>query len=374
MLSLIHLSEAFRLYLRSLRARIKGIRKYEGNSVDICRKILEDCYNKEKGYFQVSNGHFCEFYSRDFGWICKALIDLGHKDKVRNTLDYALGVFQKHGRITTTISPNGKAFDFPYYAVDSFAYMLNSLVLLNDKGLINKYKVFLKKEIEYFVKAVVDESTGLVRKDCYFSSMKDHSKRKSSCYDNCMLYLCQKACKRMGLRSVLDKYDYKRLIIKNFWTGEYFLDDLSGKKGVAGDANVFPFWTGIVDDKVMLRKVVGSVVMEGLDKLFPLKYTNKSNKEVSLNFVLSLFAAGYERDMIWTHMGILYIDILGKVDGKLQKEHLIKYRDMILKHGNYLEVFDPNGRVYSTLFYLSDEGMSWCANYLVLAEKLGIEL
>ena len=42
------------------------------------------------------------------------------------------------------------------------------------------------------------------------------------------------------------------------------------------------------------------------------------------------------------------------------------YKNLIEKHGNFLEVFDANGKPFSTPFYYCDSGMLWAANYLVL--------
>jgi len=368
MLRLIHIKEGLRFFKRSISVRRNGLKKYKGNSKEICKKILDDCYNKKKKYFQVSAGHFNLFYTRDFGWIVKSLLELGYKKEVKNTLEYALGIFEKHGRVRTTINPEGVGFDFPIYAVDSLPYMVYSLACLRDKKLVKRYKGFLEKEIRYFVEAVVDKKTGLVRKDKSFSSMKDYSKRVSSCYDNCMLYLLQKSCDKIGLKSLLKKYNYKKLIVDNFWTGEYFLDDLSGKDYVAGDANVFPFWTGVVDDKEMLRKVIASILRYKLDYSLPLKYTQDKNSNVDF-ILIELFAKGYERSTIWTHMGLLYLHVLGKSEKKLLLHYLEKYKENIMKYKTFLEVLREDGSPFRMSFYYSDEGMSWCANYLTLLKK-----
>jgi GH15 family glucan-1,4-alpha-glucosidase len=90
----ILVSESARMVLRRIRVSLKGVKQYSGNSEQICEQIIKDCYTKEKNYFMVSQGHFCEFYARDFGWCSEALLDLGYEQEVLNTLDYALGVFR----------------------------------------------------------------------------------------------------------------------------------------------------------------------------------------------------------------------------------------------------------------------------------------
>lgn len=361
MLQPIHVSEGFRMFKRARRIRKQGLPRYTGTDKEICRKIIDACYNKEKKYFQVSAGHFCEFYMRDFGWICTSLLKLGYKKQVKSTLMYALKHYEAHGRVRTSISPRGKVFDFPMYAVDSLPYLLYCLSLLDDKKLISQYKKFLEKEIAFFISFVIDEK-GLARKTRYFSSMKDHAKRKSSCYDACMLYLMQQSLERLGFFNPLRGYDYKSLILKHYWKGSYFLDDLSGRDYIAGDAQVFPFWTGVITDKNILKRVIRTVQVNKLDQPMPLRY---SNTKPLLSY-FDFFASGYEHSSIWLHMGPLWIDVVGRVDKQLQKKYLLQYKKHIDGHGNFLEVLNSDATPFKTFFYHTDDSMGWCVNYLSL--------
>ena len=102
---LVYFSEVMRMFLRKLKVKFKGINRYKGNDESICAQIIRDCYNRDKNYFMVSNGHFCEFYARDFGWCTQALLSLGYRREVLNTLDYALSRCKSYGRIEQAISP-----------------------------------------------------------------------------------------------------------------------------------------------------------------------------------------------------------------------------------------------------------------------------
>ncbi|MFT4303104.1 MAG: hypothetical protein ACMXYG_00930 [Candidatus Woesearchaeota archaeon] len=364
MCKLIFLSEFYRMFKRSRYVRKNGFKQYSGNSIEKCKQILNDCYNKEKGFFQVSNGHFTLFYIRDFGWIVNSLMKLGYKNKVRSTLNYALNIYSKNHCVTTSISMNDEPFDFPYMSVDSLPYLIYSLSCLNDKQLVKKYKSFLENEIIKFYDLVIDKNTGLVRQDKFFSSMKDYSKRKSSCYDNSMLYLLKVSCDKLGLKHLFAKWDYRELLVQNFWNGNYFYDDIVKKDYVAGDANVFPFWVGAIKNKNMLRKVIQSLKLAKLDYPFPLKYTFKKKHSKFIGF--EFIANNYEGNTIWMHMGPLYVMIVGKVDKKLQQKYIIKYSKIIEKYSTFLEVFNPDSKPYQLPYYISDEAMSWCANYLFL--------
>lgn len=347
--------EGMRMFVRSLRVRLFGFRRLGGTADEICRESIKRCWNGR--FLMVSSGHFSVFYTRDFGFCVDSLLKLGYREKVLKTLDYALGVFSKHNRTSTSINPSGKPFDFPRYSVDTLPYLVRSLRVAKADSLAAKHEGFLTKEIERFEEKVFDE--GMVRRDAVFSSMKDHSMRESSCYDNCMLGMLARELDNLDLENPF-KGNYERMIKKNFWQGKYFYDDLRRKDYVAGDANIFPFWTGIIKDKKMLRLCIDSIKREGLDSPFPLKYTASGDHK------LIRLAGDYERDAIWMHMGPLYLQLVKKVDRKLFQKYLADYKSVIEKHGTFLEVFDKNGRPFRLPYYYTDEGMLWAANYLTL--------
>jgi hypothetical protein len=369
---LIYISESARMFLRRIRVGFKGTHKYCGDADAICKQIIDSCYDKEKKYFMVSNsrGHFCEFYARDFGWCTEALLTLGYEKEVISTLDYALHVYEKHGRIEQSISPSGKPFTFPNkYSPDALAFLIRSLRLAKASDLVKKYKGFLNNEIQHYYDLVIDKNTGLVRNDKTFSSMKDHALRHSSCYDNVITGMLAQDLTVLGLNNPFKKWNYKKLLISNFWRREYFLDDLSGIKIICGDANVLPFWSGLITDKALLRKVINTIRSEGLDKPFPLKYASKKFKEHEM-ITGEILASGYERNSIWAHIGFMYIKIVSQVDIKLAIEYLGQYKKQIELYHNFLELYNSNGKPFRALLYYADEGMLWCANYLYLSKKL----
>ncbi|MBN2454712.1 hypothetical protein JXB11_04160 [Candidatus Woesearchaeota archaeon] len=359
MLSPVHLQEGLRIFLRAQKVRAKGFKRYKGNASEICSKIVSDCWNGR--YFQVSRGNFPEFYTRDFGWCCESLLKLGYRKEVLSSLDYALGKFAAAGKITTAISQGGKPFDFPCYAPDSLAYLIRSLKLANAKELVEKHGEFLNREARRFFQTVIDANTGLVKADRCFSSMKDHAKRRSSCYDNVMAAMLKEDLSALRLENPLKSYNSKNALVENFWNGRFFRDDL-GSEYVAGDANVIPFWTGVIKSQSMLRKAVSSLQEENLDMPFPLRYTNAKQDMI----LIEKLAKGYERDAVWTHMGPMFISIVRKINKRKSDAYMKTYEKVIEKHGNYLEVFTKKGAPFHSPFYYCDEGMLWAANYLAI--------
>ena len=91
MITWTHLKEAWRIYKRSIKVKIRGIKKYKGDADEICRQAVKACWNGK--YFQVSAGHFSEFYMRDFGWSVDSLLKIGYGQEVRKTLEYVMNVY-----------------------------------------------------------------------------------------------------------------------------------------------------------------------------------------------------------------------------------------------------------------------------------------
>ncbi len=353
------LTEGSRIFVKSLQNRFAP-QKFAGNANEICKEIIDLCFNGH--YFQTSLRNFSQFWTRDFGFCTQSLVQLGHKEKVHQTLRYALNRFQQKGFITTTITPQGAPYDFPRMAVDSLPWLMHSIRVSSFP--IYNYKDFLRKQVALFVQLIVDPKTGLVYSDKQFSSIKDFSIRHSSCYDNCMLGLLSHELDLLKLENPLKKYDYSNLLVKYFWSGKYFYDDLQKKDYVAGDANLFPFLLGVVSDKDMLHKAFSSMEDAGLVGPFPLKYTAQ-RKEVRFIWQ-EVIMRNYESNAIWMHMGPLYVKLLKSVDEEKAKMYKEKYSELIEKAGNFLEVYEANGKPYANVYYHCDQGMLWAANYLTL--------
>jgi len=352
------------IFNRSIRVRFRDIKKYNGNVEQILKQCVNSCWNGN--YFQASAGHFSCFYIRDFGISVQALLNLGYKDKVIKTLEFALDAYSRNNKITTTVY-NGSAVDFPYYTPESLAYLMHSIKLADAKELLFKHRFFFAKEIRKAFFNSFDVNTGLIKKNTYFSSMKDNALRSSSVYNNSMIAMLSTDIDYFGLYNPFKSYNFKKIIKDNFWTGNYFLDDLSGLNYIAGDANVFPYWTGLFDSRKMIKLSFEAIQQDGLDKPFPLKYTKeKVGKYLLLNGIL---VPNYEGNTVWTNLGQCFIDVVKKVDKEKAREYIDQYVRNVEKYKNYFELYNPNGTPYKTLFYYSDVAMLWSANLLNSIEK-----
>ncbi len=348
---------------RRIRVAREGLRQYPGDADAICRAIVRACDNGT--FFQTSAGHFNGFYCRDFGLSAEGLIKEGRAERVRTTLDYALSKFRKAGRVTTNISPSGRPMDVYTFAPDSLAFLARAMRMLGDEELVAAHQDFLDAEAQRWFDTAIDRDTGLVRKR-RFSSMKDHSIRESSCYNNSMAGMLASDLETLGLHNPLKQFDYRRLIKKHFWNGTFFEDDLSREGYVAGDANTFPFYCGVFDDGEMFSSCLKSVQEKGLDAPFPLRYVSSGDApKVRLNWASKL-APGYETDSIWAHLGLCFISAVKEHDKKLAGEYLKRYKWRIEEYRNFLEVFSPDGTPYHNFLYYCDDSMIWAAAYLGL--------
>ena len=368
---IILLQEGIRIFLRRIKVGFKGIKRYDGNVEKILTKVIEDCWNKDKEYFMVSPGHFREFYTRDFGWCCKALIGLGHKERVRKTLLYAMDRFKEKGSITTSINPGGKAFDFPTVASDSVPFFIRCLRILDDKDIIIENKEFLQRVVNEYFEKIFDKDEGLVKKELWLSSMKDHAIRNSSTYDNSMCMMIKddiEELEKYGIENPFKEFDIQKNISKFLFNGKYFYNDMNKEKEVYGDANIFPFYCGMLKAKIALKSCINEIVKKGLDKPFPLKYQAvKQTKEKKI--WQEFFVQGYEKDTIWWHMMPIFLRVVKELDKGVFEMYLENVKKIIEKEKNYLEVFNSQGEPLKSKFYYCDEGMIWASMLLALMKE-----
>ena len=351
---------------RAKLVKKRGFRKYKGDLEQIIRQIIDSCWNGT--YLQVSSGHFNEFYCRDFGMCAEALVSLGYRDMVIKTLDYALSKFRKHGRITTSISPRGVCFDFPGYGADSLPFIIHAIRVSGARDVFREYRDFLTDEVDYYHDNVFDGRRFLVRDDKYFSSMKDHAKRSSSCYSNCMLYMLSRDLEVLNLKSPFSPDIIREEIVRRFWNGKYFYDEVSGMKIATGDANTFPFWCGVTKSKHKFRLCMEAMEQAGLTTPFPLKYSAERSKIHNVHLI-DMFAGDYERDAIWMHLGLCFLDVVKQYDKKRFNKYMDQYAKLIKNHKTFLEVYDCKGRPFRTRFYITDESMLWASKYLHLKNQ-----
>lgn len=341
--------------------------KYEGDINDIAKTIIQKCYSGT--FFQVSLGHFPQFYMRDFGMCVRSLWQLGYKKECTQTVLYALQIYKANNRVSTTIDQHGKCVDFFAYGPDSLAFLLHSMRITNYK-LTKSDKAFLKEQIKVCLDKVWDTNYGGIKRNTYFSSSKDHYKRNASCYDFCMVGWIIQSADKLKITHPLSKMNFEKQLIKLYWGKTGFYDDLD-KEEYSGDAQTFPFYCGILSlskHNFYFKKSVQMIQKLGLDSPFPIKYTASRNKRKEL-FFPSLAAPNYEGDSVWIHTGLCYMEVIAEFDTSLLKVYLDSYTQNLKTYQNFLEVYDKRGKPYRSLLYKCDESMLWISMYYQLVKS-----
>lgn len=360
---MLYLLDSIPMIKRRIKTFFFSYKKYKGNFKEIAKSIIRDCFNKE--FFMVSNGHFKCFYARDFGIVVKPLINLGYKKEIKKTIKFALENYKKKGRITTTISKIFKkyfCYDFPTYSIDSIAFFLYS-ILISNYQLSNEDILFINKNIKFLEEELLEN--GLPRRNIHFSSIRDHIIREVSCYDISMLYFISDTLEKLNIKyknikRIKDKEFYKKIILKEYWNGNYFYDDINKRDYFSSDSNIFPFYVNAINDRNMFLKVFNVIMKKDLDKPFPLRYSDSKDSKKIRYRIFNFFAPNYEGTTIWSHLGFVFIDLCKRFKLREYKVYLKKYIDIVMKYRNLFEAY-VDGKPYSSLLYFADESLIWIA-------------
>ena len=359
------IKEGLRFFKATLHAKKHGFTVYEGDANSICKAIVSERWNGS--YFETGKRHYDQFWTRDIGMCASALINLGHREKLLKTLNYAMNRFDKAGKITTCITPDGKPYDFPRMAVDSLPMLIHAIVVSDAHHIMIQHKDFLEKQIDHYFSTVFNPQTSMVKMYAHFSSMKDMAIRRSSTYDNCMVYMLQQELNLLGFHNPFKGHDIKAKVDKHLWNGSYYYEDMRRQKIVTGDANTFPFWTGMVHSKAVFKKCMESIIQAKLDVPWPLKYTAR-HSAISRMSMYERFAGDYERDTIWMHLGMCYLDCVAKYYPSQLKKYMDALTKQIEENHNFLEVFTTDGKPFETHLHKCEEGMLWACKYLELRQ------
>ncbi len=360
---LVMVSEGARLVATGLRRKLLGARRYQGSAAGICEQVVRRCLDPARGIFRTSATSYPEFWARDFGRCVPPLLALGFGREVEATYRYALDRYAAAGHFALVITPGGRLFDFPAYAPDGFAFFLFGLERLGDRALVNRHRALLEREAERFAALVLDARTGLVRRGVRVSEAQDYAVRDASCYSSCAAFLVQRSLDRLGLANPLARHDYRAAILARYWAGDHFLDDLSGHDHPSGDAQVMPFWTGLVapdgPGRARLDAVLGWMDHQGLNRPLPSRYgVSATGRRMSLLHRLN----PWQTDTVWTCLGLQLLEVLRDFSHPRLAVELERYRALVERVGCFPEVLDgARAEPYRGPIYASEDSMLWAA-------------
>ena len=249
---------------------------------------------------------------------------------------------------------------------------LAALRAVDAADLVERHRDWLAAEVAWFAERVVDPATGLVRADRTYSAHRDTVVNRSTAYGNTMVALLAKTLAETGwFTSPLARHldgDHDRLLRDHFWMGDRFRDSL-GDDTVSGEANVWPFYAGIVTDNEMLRSSLAHLEANGFADPYPLRYETVRRPAREVWFTRHVLP-NYQGTTIWTSLGAIYLQLLRSVDPAAAAREIERYRGWIERDGTYWEVLDGRGRPWISprRLFIGEESMLWSAIFLDVLE------
>jgi hypothetical protein len=355
-----------------IRRHVRGHTRHPGDAAAIIRACVEACWNGRT--FTASPGHFDMFWTRDLGFSTPALVRLGEGKRVYASLAYALRTWERRrSHVTTTINYGGRPADVFAYGVDSLPLLLAALRAADATDLVERHRVWLAAEIADYAARVVDLATGLVRSDRTYSAHRDTVVNRSTAYGNTMVALLAKTIAETGwFESPLERWfegRWDRLLLEQFWLGDRFRDTL-GEDRTSGEANVWPFYAGVVADPAMLAAALAHLEANGFCDPYPLRYETVRRPEREVWFTRHVLP-DYQGSTVWTSVGAIYLQLLRAVDPPRAAGEIGRYVAWIERDGTYWEVLDGRGRpwVSPRRLFIGEESMLWSAIFLDLLEQ-----
>jgi hypothetical protein len=350
-----------------LRRQFFGHTRHPGDAGAVVRACIEACWNGRT--FTASPGHFDMFWTRDLSFSVPSLVRLGHGERVSASLAYALDVWTKRrSHITTTIHYFDRPGDVFEYGVDSLPLFRAALRAAGADDLVERHRGWLEAEIGHFYKLVVDPATGLVRPDRKFSAHRDTVVNRSNAYGNTMVALLAKTIEETGwfdspFASHFDG-DYGRLLLEHFWVDDHFRDAL-GDDTVSGEANIWPFYTGVIADPDVIAAALAHLDANGFCDPYPLRYETSRRPEREV-WLTRHILPDYQGSTVWTSLGAMYLQVLRTVDPGLAASETARYVAWIERDGTFWEVMNSEGQnwVSPRWIMIGEESMLWSAIFL----------
>ena len=359
--------------IRVLR-QLRGHTRHRGGAAPIIRACIEACWNGRT--FTASPGHFDMFWTRDLSFSVPSLVRLGYGERVHDSLAYALDVWTKRNHhITTTIHYFDRPGDVYEYGVDSLPLFLAALRATDATDLVELHGLWLEAEIAHFYEMVVDSTTGLVRSDRKFSAHRDTVVNRSNAYGNTMLALLAKTVQETGwFASPFERHfngDYGRLLLEHFWVDDHFRDAL-GDETVSGEANIWPFYTGIIGDPDVVAPALAYLDANGFCDPYPLRYETRRRPEREV-WLTRYLLPDYQGTTVWTSLGSMYLQVLRTVNPALAATETSRYVAWIERDGTFWEVMNAKGQnwVSPRWILIGEESMLWSAIFLDVLENVG---
>lgn len=348
---------------RQIQNRYFGkVQRFDGNARSICAQILDTLW--EGDFYRTSLGHFDFFWMRDFGTVAEAIVEIGHRDRVIHTLEFAMKHFKRAGIVKLCIDKAGNVFNAPGKSIDALPWFLHSLVV-SDYPLTHADRKFLEKELRRYRRMFLNKETGQI-KPMKFAELRDAVVYDRSAYAVAMVGRLADCAEQLQLKGLpYTKEQYADELTNNYWNGTYFNADRA-TDAFSAECALFPFYMRIIDDAEMAGKTFDYITEEKLNYPYPVRYTNTPEKFNYHFWMSGLFMGNYQGSTIWSWHGEFYLHLLHRYNRPEYREEYEKFGRMVERHGNFPEMLDTDGSWFRSAVYMGDPGMVWVALYLSL--------
>ncbi len=366
----------------------------------------------------TSGDQFSALYVRNLGVFYYPLVDPAipsttqdwHKREIvyLQTVAYALGVFAKHDRLTTTIVPTSRygatCVNIYAYPSDTLYGILFALAVLSDQEamppyrygpaqhqvdtidasalLRTEYRDVLAGHYDRYRETVFDEGSRLIKMSLHLSGAKDITRRTCAFYDNVVFWKTTKLAMELGLVDRDDAFldELKQTILRTFWLTDagHFLEDLdqaSVRHEYYSSEWLIVLATGFLDpadpgEQAYFARSVAHIQATGVDQPFALRYHTDTRAHRQF-MPVRLAVASYGGDAIWSFWGMEYIKVLlalhqatGEANHLAAADrHIESYREAMVRDGGFPEVYDGHGQLLETPLYRSIRQTGWVIGF-----------
>lgn len=341
----------------------RGFQKFDGDARNVCEQIVDKLW--EGDFYRTSLGHFDFFWMRDFGTVADSLTKLGHGDKVRHTLNWALLHYMKADHVTLCIDKHGNTFNAPAkQSIDALPWLLHSL-LVSDYKLRPMEQSFLNARIYHYTNKYLDPKTGDLRSGMRYAELRDAVNYDRSAYAITLIARMSVCAKQLELDFPFDVSIYQQILNEKYWNGRFYKADRSTNVW-SSECGLMPFHLEIITDANKAASTLDFLHKTGYEKLYPLEYCKQSEEFHYRPGMGKWLMPNYTGTTIWTWHGTFYLHSLKLFKRPEYEEEYQKFCKLIERHGTYPELINPDGTWYKSAIYSGDPGMVWAALFLEL--------
>lgn len=347
-------------FIDSQRLRFGGIPALPGATPrEIAAEVLR---TNARGVLWAGTGHFRFMWPSDFGKALRGSLQVLPRPYLRGLIAYMARESARLGRVTSCFTPR-RGFDMPYYRADNLPWLAYSV----DEFVRATGDAALADEVRPALQGLLDAyETELLAGGLLPLSMTgdwvDTILRPSSTYNNLCALMLLRRCPSLGLRARTDAGRFQEALWKDRWRGDRFTD-FAGTEAEGVDAGVVALYLDLLDAPSRAR-LAERLEAGDLVRPFPMRVHAEDYDRALMPFFTRLSPRYHS--LIWIHLGMMYLNGLKRA-GRDCSAPRRSIEALILESRNVLEVYDRQGRPYSTFWHSTEAGLSMAAGqYLEL--------